>query len=212
MVYEHQNDNCLNNGYIDCYGNIHEEHQPYPNEDSRCYNYDGSHQKVPKYDKIQVSFHRKKLRYQQAKSDLETEREMQPMQYHHSDSNLHVKSSYEPFKHIPSYSKKRIQCKLFNMETKLQKQYENHIKAEKEREKLLQKLTTIQQQDGFHQFKKSIAKKVSNNITENAWKEKELVRNNRNLASYDNHRNTHKWNEHLWHKEKIHTLQILGLL
>jgi hypothetical protein len=55
LAHELQNYNCLNNGYIDCYGNIHDEFQPYPNEDSRCYHNMKPRRKIPKYDQVKAT-------------------------------------------------------------------------------------------------------------------------------------------------------------
>ena len=56
LAHELQNYSCLNNGYIDCYGNIHNEYQPYPNEESKCYQNMTPRRKIPKYDRVKASF------------------------------------------------------------------------------------------------------------------------------------------------------------
>jgi hypothetical protein len=79
------------------------------------------------------------------------------------------------FQNVPSYHNKRVQRKLHNLETKLKEQYEQHIQAEKERHSLSRKLHLLNEKDGYHRTKNSVQKKLSDNITENVWKEKELV-------------------------------------
>jgi hypothetical protein len=88
LAHDQQNYSCLNNGYIDCYGNIHDEYQPYPNEDSRCYHNMRPRRKIPKYDKVKASFLRRKLRYQKAKLSLDTERELKKMRYPAANSSM----------------------------------------------------------------------------------------------------------------------------
>jgi hypothetical protein len=66
LHHEYQNYSCLNHGYNDHYGIIHEEYQPYPSEESKCYGNILPRRKIPKYTKVQESFRRRKHRYQQA--------------------------------------------------------------------------------------------------------------------------------------------------
>ncbi len=179
MAHEHQNYECLNYSYIDCYGNIHDEYQPYPNEDSRCYDIMISRHKIPKYNRIQTSFQGRKLCYQQAKLDLEVERKLEKMKY--QTSSLPADDNHHMFQNVPSYNNKRVLRKLRAMEIKLQEQFQQHIQAEKERQSHSRKLHLVNKQDGYHRTKSNIEKKLSDNITENVWKEKELIRNKQKI-------------------------------
>jgi len=107
--------------------------------------------------------------------DLETERELERMKYNATDIPTDQKQYM--FQNIPSYHNKRVQRKLHTLESELQRQFEHHIQAEKERENLSRKLHLLNKKDRYHQTKSSIAKKLNDNITTNVWKEKELVRN-----------------------------------
>jgi hypothetical protein len=180
LHHEHQNYSCLNHGYIDHYGTIHQEYQPYPNEESRCYGSILPCRRIPKYTKVQESFRCRKHRYQQALLDLETERELDRMKY--NESSLPVNRPSHMFHGTPSYSNKRVQRKLHTMETKLQEQFEHVLKAEKDRQYLSRKLQLLNQHDGYNQAKRNLEKKLSDNITENVWKEKELVRNKQKIS------------------------------
>ena len=175
LANEHWNYDCLNYCYIDCYGNIHENYQLYPSENTRCFGYEGPCHKIPNYEQVKESFRLKKFRYQQAKLDLETERELERMKYNATDIPTDQKQYM--FQNIPSYHNKRVQRKLHTLESELQRQFEHHIQAEKERENLSRKLHLLNKKDRYHQTKSSIAKKLNDNITTNVWKEKELVRN-----------------------------------
>jgi hypothetical protein len=106
LANEHRNYNCLNDCYIDCYGNIHENNQPYPSENTRCFKYEGPRRKIPKYEQVKESFRLKKFRYQQAKLDLETERELERMKYKATD--IPVDEKQYMFQNIPSYHNKRV--------------------------------------------------------------------------------------------------------
>ncbi len=180
LHHEHQNYSCLNHGYIDHYGTIHQEYQPYPSEESRCYGSILPRRRIPKYAKVQESFQRRKHRYQQALLDLETERELDRMK--HNEPNLPMDRPPHLFHKTPSYSNKRVQRKLHTMETKLQEQFGHVLKAEKVRQHLSRKLQLLNQHDGCNQAKRNLEKKLSDNITENVWKEKELVRNKQKIS------------------------------
>jgi hypothetical protein len=179
LAHEQQNYSCLNNGYIDCYGNIHDEFQPYPNEGSRCYHDVKPRRKFPKYDQVKASFLRRKLRYQKAKLSLDTERELKKMTYPAANPSMDCNTYM--FQGVPSYHNKRVQRKLHTLESELKEQYKQHIQAEKERHSLSRKLQLLNEQDGYHRTKTSVQKKLSDNITENVWKEKELVRNKQKI-------------------------------
>jgi hypothetical protein len=175
----YDNYHCLNNGFIDHYGNIHEEHQPYPNEDYKCYCCDGPCRSIPKYDRVQAYLHRQRLRYQKAKLDLETEREMDKMKHQHGNENLHCSQGL--FQNIPSYHDKRTQRKINLMKAKLQEQLKQHIESKKEHKNLLRRLQLLQNREGYEQSKRNIARKINNNITESVWNEKEIIRNKQKI-------------------------------
>lgn len=86
-------------------------------------------------------------------------------------------SNWNMFENIPSYQNKRVQQKLSALEKNLQAQYAKQIQAENDRLNLLRKLKLLEQKDGYHQTKRNITKKLSDNIMDNVWQEKELVRN-----------------------------------
>jgi hypothetical protein len=134
LHHKHQNYSCLNDGYIDHYGTIHQEYQPYPSKESTCYESVVPRRRIPKYAKVQESFQRRKNRYQQALLDLESEHESERMKY--NESSLPVDHPSHMFHETPSYSNKRVQCKLHAMETKLQEQFGHVLKAEKDHQKL----------------------------------------------------------------------------
>jgi hypothetical protein len=180
LAHELQNYSCLNNGYIDCYGNIHNEYQPYPNEESKCYQNMTPRRKIPKYDRVKASFLRKKHRYQRAKLDLDTDRELEKMKY--SNSNLPKDENTHMFQNVSSYHNKRLQRKLHSLESKLKMQFDQHIQADKERQNLSRKLHLLNEQEGYHQTKSNLAKRLSENITAYVWNEKELVRNKRKIS------------------------------
>ena len=71
---------------------------------------------------------------------------------------------WTPFQNVPPYKNRRNQCRISTLKAKLYAVCE-HIEAEKDRQNLLQKLNILQQQVGFHQWKKSITKKLSASIT-----------------------------------------------
>jgi hypothetical protein len=125
----YNNYHCLNNGFIDHYGNIHEEHQPYPNESYKCYGYDGPRRSIPKYDRVQAYLHRQKLRYQKAKLELETEQEVDKIKHQQDNKNLHC--SQILFQNIPSYHNKRTQRKIALMKAKLHEQLKQHSESKK---------------------------------------------------------------------------------
>jgi hypothetical protein len=77
-----ENFSCLKDGFIDLYGDIQEHIMPYSNEASKCYNDMTPRQAISKYDEVKASFQHKKLRYQRAKLESETEREIQRTKYH----------------------------------------------------------------------------------------------------------------------------------
>ncbi len=67
------------------------------------------------------------------------------------------------FQNIPSYHNKRVQRKLHTLESKLKEQYEQHIHAEKERQRLSRKLHLLNEQDRYHRTKNNVEKKLSDN-------------------------------------------------
>jgi hypothetical protein len=84
------------------------------------------------------------------------------------------------------------------MKTKLQEQFKQLLNAEKDHQNLSRKLQLLNQHDGYHQTKRNIEKKLSDNITKNIWKEKELVRNKQKISKLRQQQGYSRVDERLW--------------